>query len=120
MRTPQAPAAMAAACLGLLPALPAAAGDETPSAAEIIAAVYEANGGDTWRRPQTLYLEGYGIFWPDGTEAPRVVADRYRMWREYAPESADAHLANGKVRIDSYAGGETMFQIAFDGETGRL
>jgi len=118
IRAPQALVGVAAACLGLLPALPvAAAGDETPSAEEIIAAAYEANGGDTWRRPQTLYLEGYGIFWPDGTEASRVVADRYRMWREYAPESADAHLANGKVRIDSYVGGETMFQIAFDGET---
>jgi hypothetical protein len=110
------PGPLAAAVLGLLLALPAAAGDE-PSAADIIAAVYEANGGETWRRPQTLYLEGYGIFWPSGTEAGRVVADRYRMWRAFAPESEDAHLANGKVRIDSFTGDETMFRIAFDGET---
>ena len=116
-RAPHAVAAMAAACVGLLPALPAAAAADGLSAEEIVAAVYEANGGETWRRPETLYLEGYGIFWPDGTEGSRVVADRYRMWREYAPDSADAHLANGKVRIDSLVDETTMFRIAFDGET---
>jgi len=93
------------------------AAGESLSDEQIIAAVYEANGGEAWRRPQTLYLEGYGIFWPDGTANSRVVADHYRMWREFAPASADAHLANGKVRIDSFVGDGTMFQIAFDGET---
>jgi hypothetical protein len=111
------PGLFAAAALGLLLALPAEADDAALTAEQIIAAVYEANGGEAWRRPQTLYLEGYGIFWPDGTANSRVVADHYRMWREFAPASADAHLANGKVRIDSFVGDGTMFQIAFDGET---
>ncbi len=108
---------LAAAAAALLLATPCAADDEPLSAAQIIAAVYEANGGETWRRPRTLYLEGYGVFWPAGTEGSRMVADRYRMWRAFAPASADAHLANGKVRIDSFSGDTTLFQIAFDGET---
>ncbi len=102
----------------LSPACAAAGDTEQPlTARDIVERAHEANGGETWRRPVTLYLEGYGLFFPDGTEASRVVADRYRMWRRFAPESADAHLANGKVRIDSFVGDRAMFQIAFDGVT---
>jgi len=76
---PQAVAALAAAGVGLLAALPAAAADAGLSAQEIIAAVYEANGGETWRRPQTLYLEGYGIFWPDYASDNVYIANDYQI-----------------------------------------
>ncbi len=87
------------------------------TARAIVEDVYKASGGDTWRRPETLYMAGHAIFYPDGTQSGRVVADDYRMWRRYAPDSEDAHLANGMVRIDSRVGEAIMFQIAFDGET---
>lgn len=85
------------------------------SARAIVERATEAAGGETWRRPQTLFLSGYGVFWPRGTEESRVVNERHEMWRVFPRESPDAHVANGKVRIDGWRGGRVLFQQSFDG-----
>lgn len=85
------------------------------TARQIIERATAAAGGEVWRRPQTLFLAGSAIFWPDGTEASRVVNERHEMWRVYPQESPLAHVANGKVRIDGWRGGKLLFQQSFDG-----
>ena len=84
------------------------------SAAEIIAAAHEAAGGATWKRPKSLLMSGYAIFYSDGKETRY---EPYLMARVFVGEKNDAHAADGKVRIEAKADGETAFLIAFDGAT---
>lgn len=91
---------------------------ETLSARDIVARATQAAGGQTWRKPETLYLGGYAIFWPDGVEASRVVNERHEMWRVFPRAHPDAHVANGQVRIDSWRDGKIVFQMGFDGAQG--
>lgn len=83
------------------------------SAADIIAAAHKKAGGETWRRPKSLLMKGHAVMYRGGKEAPY---DRYEMMRVYADEKGDAHSVDGKVRIQAWAGGETVFIISFDGE----
>lgn len=85
---------------------------ETP-AAEIIEKAHQASGGETWRRPKTLLMSGYAVMYRGGGT---VVYDDYRMWRVYASAKDDAHVADGKVRIEGKRDGKTGFILAFDGE----
>lgn len=72
-----------------------------------------AAGGESWRRPTTLFLEGYGTFYaPDGTP---LVNESHRMWRVYPQFKPDAHNADGKVRIESIRNGQVVNYSAFDG-----
>jgi hypothetical protein len=83
------------------------------SARTIIERATAAAGGETWRRPRTLYLEGYGTFYnPDGTP---LINDSHRMWRIYPEFKPDAHNADGKVRIESIRAGQVVSYSAFDG-----
>jgi hypothetical protein len=85
------------------------------TAREILAAAHEAAGGEDWRGVKSLYLEGYNIIRrPDGSE---VLWDRYAMWREFSDNKANAHAAEGKVRIEAWTAGAIAMLIAFDGET---
>lgn len=85
------------------------------SGRDILAAAHEAAGGDAWRDVKSLYLEGYNIIRrADGSE---VLWDRYAMWREYSSSKANAHAAEGKVRIEAWTGTSLAMLIAFDGET---
>lgn len=111
------------AALAFLVAAPAlAAGEDLPSlypahpelkAEDILARAYEAAGGETWRRPKSLLMRGYGVFYRG---AAATTYDDYRMWRVYPAWKGDAHKADGKVRIEGKTGGKTVFLIAFDGE----
>ncbi len=98
----EAQAAPSAAVLELLPEA-------------IIARAHAAAGGDTWVRPRSLYMEGYGLFWRDGPQPVRH--DPHLMWRVYPDVKRDAHQADGKVRIDSMRDGAMVFQVSFDGAT---
>ncbi len=111
----------AAFLIGL--ATPAVAQDALPglhavnpalSAADIIQRAHEAAGGENWRRPGTLALRGHAVMYRDGGE---FVYDDYEMLRDYEAEKKDAHQADGKVRIEAVAGGETVFILAYDGKT---
>ena len=84
------------------------------SAAEIIAGAYKAAGGESWLRPETLSMTGYGVFYRNGAA---TTYDDYRMLRVYADQKDDAHIADGKVRIEAKKDGAQVFLIAFDGET---
>jgi len=84
----------------------------TLNAAEIIRAAHAHAGGPEWVSPKTLSMKGYAVFYPAGQYQ---MNDRHEMWRVYPQTKADAHTADGKVRIDSVRGGEMIFQIAFDG-----
>ncbi len=95
-----------------LPALYPAKAEK--SAQDIIAAAHEAAGGRSWLRPKTLSMKGYGVFYRGGGAA---TYDDYRMLRVYAAQKDNAHVADGKVRIEAKKDGEQVFVIAFDGET---
>jgi hypothetical protein len=83
------------------------------SARLIVERATAAAGGQTWRRPRSLYLEGYGTFYnPDGTH---VINESHRMWRIYPDFKPDAHNADGKVRVESQRRGEVVSYLAFDG-----
>jgi hypothetical protein len=83
------------------------------SARTIVERATATAGGETWRRPSTLYLEGYGTFYaPDGTP---LINESHRMWRVYPQFKPDAHNADGKVRIESIRGGQVVNYSAFDG-----
>ncbi len=91
-----------------------AAEPETLSARDIVARAHTAAGGATWKRPRSLYMSGYGLFYT-GDAVRRH--ESHRMWRVYADDKRTAHAADGKVRIDSIHAGDIAFQIAFDGAT---
>lgn len=84
------------------------------SAAEIIAKAHAAAGGEIWVRPTALKLSGYNIIHRPGGV---VVWDRYAMWRVYADEKANAHTADGKVRIEAWTGEDLALLLTFDGTT---
>lgn len=85
------------------------------TAQDILAAAHEAAGGEDWRDVKSLYLEGYNIIRrADGTE---ILWDRYAMWREFSDSKANAHAAEGKVRIEAWSGDTLAMLISFDGET---
>ncbi len=83
-------------------------------AREIIARAHEAAGGESFVRPGTLFLSGHNIFYNDygGTRT----WDEYAMWRVFGDEKADAHAANGKVRIEAWQGAKIAMLLSFDGE----
>jgi hypothetical protein len=83
------------------------------SARTIVERATAAAGGESWRRPVTLTLTGYAVFYRDGKA---TVHERYEMHRVYPEFKADAHRADGKVRINSWRDGAVAFQLAFDGE----
>ena len=80
----------------------------------IIELAHEAAGGETFVRPGTLFLSGYNIVYDEGGGSQTW--DRYAMWREFADEKADAHAANGKVRIEAWSDGGLAMLLSFDGE----
>lgn len=116
----QAPAELQTSAIGGAPPpgpdrpMPAARPAEVElSARRIVELATEAAGGETWRRPRTLYLEGYATFYgPDGSA---VVNQRHRMWRVYPEFKPDAHAADGRVRIESERDGRVVLFTAFDG-----
>jgi hypothetical protein len=93
--------------------LPGARPADSLSARAIIERATLAAGGEAWRRPQTLFMQGYGTFYgPDGTAR---VHERHTMWRVYPDWKPDAHKADGKVRIESVREGRMVSFLAFDG-----
>ncbi|MEM7049252.1 MAG: VOC family protein [Acidobacteriota bacterium] len=94
---------------------PAAEAD-TLSATDIVERAILAAGGEAWRRPQTLRLAGQAVFSEQGDPRASRFADRYRMWRVFPDRSGDAHTANGKVRLEAWAGDDAIFQTAYDGQ----
>lgn len=80
----------------------------------IISMAHEAAGGETFVKPGTLFLTGYNIIHNKG--GGESLWDRYAMWRVFADEKADAHAANGKVRIEAWTGSKLVMLLSFDGQ----
>jgi len=80
----------------------------------IIRKAYLAAGGDVWRRPQSLFMDGYAVFYREGVA---VKNDRHRMWRVYDGGKREAHSVDGKVRILSERAGQPIINISYDGQT---
>ncbi|MFK8052338.1 MAG: hypothetical protein AB8F65_05150, partial [Woeseiaceae bacterium] len=87
---------------------------DTLDAATIMQRAYKAAGGDQWRRPETLSMRGYAVFYRDGVASRH---ERHDMWRVYDWSKRDAHQADGKVRIESVRDGRTIIDLSFDGNT---
>lgn len=79
---------------------------------DIMRAAHAAAGGENWVRPETLSMDGYAVFYRGG-EATRH--ERHTMYRVYESGKADAHRADGKVRITSLRDGVPIIDVAFDG-----
>lgn len=84
------------------------------SADAIMARAHAVAGGAEWVRPQSLVMDGYGVFYKDGEAATH---ERHRMWRVYAADKSDAHRVDGKVRIRSEKNGVAVIDLSFDGTT---
>lgn len=93
---------------------PAARPADSLSAREIVERATAAAGGEAWRRPRTLWLNGYGTFY--GPDGQALVNERHTMWRVYPDFKPDAHRADGKVRIESVRDGRMVVFNAFDGQ----
>lgn len=96
--------------------MPAAAqAEQAITGATIISRAHNAAGGETFVRPGTLFLSGYNII--RGADGAETLWDRYAMWRVFGDEKADAHAANGKVRIEAWSGDAIAMLLSFDGAT---
>lgn len=80
----------------------------------IIAMAHKKAGGESFVRPGTLFLSGYNIL--HGKDGGTSRWDKYAMWRVFADEKADAHAANGKVRIEAWRGSKLAMLLSFDGQ----
>ncbi|MEM7610932.1 MAG: hypothetical protein AAF270_04605 [Pseudomonadota bacterium] len=81
-------------------------------AREIVQRAYAAAGGESWRRPTSLSMRGYAVFYREGVASEH---EQHNMWRVYDWDKRDAHQADGKVRIESKKGGVGIIDLAFDG-----
>lgn len=88
-------------------------GNPSLSARTIIERATAAAGGEAWRRPLSLYLEGYGTFY--AADGAPLINESHRMWRVYPAFKPDAHNVDGKVRIESVRAGQVVSYSAFDG-----
>ena len=82
------------------------------TARSIMSDAHDKAGGESWVKPQSLYLDGYGLFYSNGDTAYH---EKHMMWRVYASSKDKAHVANGKVRIESIKNGTPVFMVSFDG-----
>lgn len=85
----------------------------TLTATEIMQKAHEKAGGAFWQKPKSLTMKGYGIFYASGKP---VKNETHNMWREFAETKEAAHLANGKVRIESFRDSLPVFIVTYDGE----
>ena len=107
---------LCAALASITPGVAATADDVALSARAIVSRAHEVAGGAAWQRPVTLHLRGRAILYENGVLATRTVADHYEMWRVFPAWNTKAHNPSGKVRIEAWSGGRTLFQIAYDGK----
>lgn len=86
--------------------------NEDLSARDIMERAHSAAGGELWRRPQSLSMDGYAVFYKDGKAARH---ERHQMWRVYEADKVDAHKVDGKVRIRSQRDGAAVIDLSYDG-----
>lgn len=87
--------------------------DETITAAQIMTKAHAAAGGETWTRPQSLSMRGYGVFYKDGKASKH---ETHNMWRVYDGGKTNAHKVDGKVRLESIKDGVRLIDLSYDGK----
>ena len=97
------------------PMPPASQGQPELDGRTIIELAHEAAGGGTFVRPGTLFLSGYNIIYDEGGGS-RIWGPLRHVGGEFADEKADAHAANGKLRIEAWSNGSLAMLLSFDGE----
>ena len=87
---------------------------ETPNitAREAMEKAHARAGGDFWKNPRSLTLKGYANFY-QGDDT--LHNETHNMWRVYASKKEDAHMATGKVRIESIRDGIPKILLTYDG-----
>lgn len=84
------------------------------TAADIISRAHAAAGEESWTRPKSLSMKGYGVFYRDGKATKH---ETHNMWRVYDAGKTDAHKVDGKVRLESIRDGVKVIDLSFDGTT---
>lgn len=85
---------------------------ETLTAAQIMQKAHEKAGGAFWQKPKSLSMKGHAVFYRDGKASKH---ETHNMWRVFESTKDDAHVANGKVRIESFKDSIPVFVVTFDG-----
>ncbi|TMM58635.1 hypothetical protein FEE95_04170 [Maribacter algarum] len=83
------------------------------TATQIMKKAHEKAGGAFWQKPKSLAMKGHAIFYRDGKVSKH---ETHNMWRVFESTKEDAHVANGKVRIESFKDSTPVFIVSFDGE----
>ncbi|QLG45038.1 LolA-like protein [Costertonia aggregata] len=83
------------------------------TATQIMQKAHEKAGGTFWQKPKSLTLKGYATFYRDGKISKH---ETHNMWRVFENTKEDAHVANGKVRIESFKDSTPVFIVTFDGK----
>jgi len=82
------------------------------TAEELLQKAHAKAGGDFWKNPMSLTLKGNANFFQGDDTLHNEI---HNMWRVYATKKEDAHVANGKVKIESIRDGEPMILLSYDG-----
>lgn len=82
------------------------------TAREAMENAHKRAGGDFWKNPKSLTLSGHANFFQGDDTLHNEV---HKMWRVYASKKDDAHVATGKVRIESIRDGEPTILLTYDG-----
>ncbi|MDB4293671.1 hypothetical protein N9954_09725, partial [Maribacter sp.] len=83
------------------------------TAIQVMQKAHEKAGGSFWQKPKSLSMKGHAIFYRDGKASNH---ETHNMWRVFEGSKQDAHVANGKVRIESFKDSIPVFMVSFDGE----
>lgn len=83
------------------------------TATQIMQRAHEKAGGSFWQKPKSLTMKGHAIFYRGGKVSKH---ETHNMWRVFESTKEDAHVANGKVRIESLKDSIPVFIVSFDGE----
>jgi len=82
------------------------------TAEELLQKAHAKAGGDFWKNPKSLTLKGHANFFQGDDTLHNEI---HNMWRVYATKKEDAHVANGKVKIESIRNGEPKILLSYDG-----
>ena len=82
------------------------------TAKEIMQKAHAKAGGDFWKNPKSLTLKGHANFYQGKDTLHNEI---HNMWRVYASKKEDAHIATGKVKIESIREGIPKILLSFDG-----
>jgi len=86
---------------------------ESLTARVIMQKAHQKAGGEFWKNPKSLSLKGHAVFYKDGKASEH---ETHNMWRVFENTKDDAHVANGKVRIESFKNNIPVFMVTYDGE----